>query len=266
MSRVQVPVVLTVAGSDSGGGAGIQADLKTFEAHGCFGTSAITAITAQNTLGVRAVETISPAVVCAQMEAVLEDFPVGAAKTGMLATAAIIEVVAAALAAPADRVPLVVDPVMVATSGAVLLEPDARGALVEQLIPLAWLVTPNLPEAELLSGIVLNDDESAVRAAQWFLDRGARAVLLKGGHGAGATVVDLLVERGGGVTRIERARLASRNTHGTGCTLSAAIAARLASGETLAAAVERSIDYVRGAIERAPELGAGYGPLGFRGA
>lgn len=258
------PVLLTVAGSDSGGGAGIQADLKTFEAHSCFGTSAITAVTAQNTTGVSAVEVLSPDIVRAQIKMVMEDFPVAAVKTGMLATAEIIETVAATLAGIAHRIPIVVDPVMVATSGAVLLEPRASATLVGELFPLATLITPNIPEAELLSGLSLDTEDDLLAAAEWFIDRGAGAVLVKGGHGSGDRVLDLLAERDGAITRIERPRLDSTSTHGTGCTLSSAIAARLALGDQLADAVEGAIGYVRGAIERAPGLGAGHGPLGFR--
>ncbi len=257
--RIDPPVALTIAGSDSGGGAGIQADLKTFHAFGVFGTSAITAITAQNTIGVDAVETVSPALIRAQIDAVARDlFPV-AVKTGMLATAAGIEAVAESIRAAAlDRI--VVDPVMVATSGACLLELDAVNALTERMLPLAALVTPNLPEAEILAGGTIENEADMARAAREIVDLGAGAALIKGGHGEGEEVVDVLWD--GSDQRVWRGpRLATTSTHGTGCTLSAAIAAGLALGAPLSEAVETGLRFTHRAIASAPGLGAGHGPL-----
>ncbi len=253
---VDVPVVLTIAGSDSSGGAGIQADLKTFAAHGCYGASAITAITAQNTLAVRAVHCCPPAIISAQIAAVLDDLPVRAIKTGMLGDRAAVDVVADALWGSARS--LVIDPVLTSSSGRALLEDDAVDLLLDRLLPLASLLTPNLPEAARLAGCDV--DDGGLRAARLLLKRGARAVLVKGGHGTSDVVVDLLVTPDGS-RRFESPRLRSRHTHGTGCTLSAAIAARLALGQGLDDAVEGAIAYVHTAIARAPGLGAGDGPL-----
>jgi hydroxymethylpyrimidine/phosphomethylpyrimidine kinase len=256
-----LPVVLTIAGSDSSGGAGIQADLKTFAALRCFGTSAITALTAQNTTGVRAVAPCPPDVVAAQIDAVVADLPVKAAKTGMLVDAPTIEAVAAALAS--TTFPLVVDPVMISKSGHALLHDDAIDALLTRIVPRAALVTPNLPEAARLTGIALDgtaSDDDVVRAGRALLSRGAQAVLVKGGHAEGDVVVDVLV-RPDGVQRFTSTRHATRHTHGTGCTLSAAIACLLARGFPLEAAVARAVAYVNQAIAQAPGLGEGNGPL-----
>jgi hydroxymethylpyrimidine/phosphomethylpyrimidine kinase len=256
-----LPVVLTVAGSDSSGGAGIQADLKACAALRCFGTSAITAITAQNTVGVRAVVPCPPDAVRAQIAAVVDDLPVAAAKTGMLVDRPTIEAVAQALAS--TTFPLVVDPVLISKSGHALLEDDAVDALLARIVPVAALVTPNLPEAERLTGVTLGagvDDDAIVRAARALLDRGARAVLVKGGHGSGDDVIDVLVTPGG-ARRFHAPRLATRHTHGTGCTLSAAIACQLAHGLDLDDAVDAALRYVHEAIAQAPGLGAGHGPL-----
>jgi hydroxymethylpyrimidine/phosphomethylpyrimidine kinase len=252
------PRLLTIAGSDSGGGAGIQADLKTFAAHGGFGMSVVTAITAQNTVAVTAVHPVPPAVVAAQLRAVIDDLGVDAVKVGMLGGAAITSVVAEALAA-LGATPIVVDPVMVAKSGAVLLADEAVAALVASLLPLATVVTPNLPEAERLAGGPIRDDVEAVEAARRIARAGC-AVLLKGGHREGAEVVDLLVS-GDAVHRFAHPRQETRATHGTGCTLSAAIAARLARGEPLPRAVEGAISYLQAAIASAPGFGAGHGPV-----
>lgn len=258
------PIALTIAGSDSGGGAGIQADLKTFEAHGVFGTSVVTAVTAQNTRGVTAVHPVPTEVVRAQLDAVAVDLRPAAVKTGMLATSALIDQVVDGL--DAHRLtPVVVDPVMVATSGDRLLDEDAVATLVDRLLPRATLVTPNLPEAAILAGHPVAGVEAMEAAARAITERGAEAVLLKGGHLAidGApsdTVVDLLWT-GTTVHRWERPRLHTRHTHGTGCTLSSAIAARLALGDELASAVEGGLRYVHRAIEEAPGLGDGHGPL-----
>ncbi len=254
----RLPVALTVAGSDSGGGAGIQADLKTFHAFGVFGTSVVTAVTAQNTMGVRAVHAIPPEVVRAQVDAVAEDLPVSALKTGMLATATLVETVAEAVEAH-GLAPLVVDPVMVATSGDRLLDPGAEAAVRRRLLPLAALVTPNVPEAEVLTGMEVRTPDAMAEAGARLLELGAGAALLKGGHLEGE-VVDVLVTPQG-VQRWERTRIHTRHTHGTGCTLSAAVAALLARGESLDAAVEGALHFVERAIRSAPGLGGGRGPL-----
>jgi hydroxymethylpyrimidine/phosphomethylpyrimidine kinase len=255
---VPLPRLLTIAGSDSGGGAGIQADLKTFAAHGAYGMSVVTAVTAQNTLGVTAVEVLSVEIVRAQLDAVLGDLGVDAIKIGMLATAAIVQAVADGLAA-APEVPIVLDPVMVAKGGASLLADDAVEALRARLLPLATLVTPNLPEAERLVGRRIAAEADRVAACKALAVNG-RAVLLKGGHGEGEEIVDLLWHHGE-VHRFAHPRQHTRATHGTGCTLSSAIAARLARGEPLATAVGGALDYVQAAIAAAPGLGAGHGPL-----
>jgi hydroxymethylpyrimidine/phosphomethylpyrimidine kinase len=256
-----LPVVLTVAGSDSSGGAGIQADLKTFAALRCFGTSAITALTAQNTTGVRAVAPCPPDVVAAQIDAVVDDLPVAAGKTGMLVDKPTIEAVAKALSS--TSFPLVVDPVLLSKSGHALLADDAVDAMLSLVVPRAAVVTPNLPEAARLTGIALSTtplDDDVVRAGRALVARGAQAALIKGGHASGDVVVDVLVHAGG-VQRFTSTRHATRHTHGTGCTLSAAIACLLARGFPLEAAVARAIAYVNQAIAQAPGLGAGHGPL-----
>ncbi len=253
------PVALTIAGSDSGGGAGIQADLKTFQAFGVFGTSAITAITAQNTEGVTAIQKVDPEIVAAQIRAVVADLEPAAAKTGMLADAPIIEAVAGAIRETGPQ-KLVIDPVMVAKSGDRLLEEAAVAALRESLLPLAEVVTPNLPEAAILTGRSVETVDDMKAAARALLDRGARTALIKGGHLEGDTLVDLFFD---GVDWHEwrESRLQTRHTHGTGCTLSAAIGAGLAIGRAPAEAVEAARQYTRRAIETAPGLGRGHGPL-----
>jgi len=253
------PVALTIAGSDSGGGAGIQADLKTFAAHGVYGLSAITAVTAQNTVAVTGVQEIEPELVSSQIAAVVSDFPVGAAKTGMLSSAAIIRVVAKALDDHELRV--VVDPVMVAKSGDRLLRPDAVDALRNDLLPRATLLTPNVPEASDLTGLPVEDEDDMRAAGEKLLGMGAPAVLMKGGHLDGEAVVDLLLD-GSRVLRLRSHRIHTRATHGTGCTLSAAVAANLALGRTLPVAVKRARQYLRTAMLRAAPLGEGHGPLG----
>lgn len=253
------PVALTIAGSDSGGGAGIQADLKTFAAHGVYGVSAITAVTAQNTLGVRGVQEIEPGLVAAQIDAVAADFPVAAAKTGMLSSAAIIRAVAEAV--EAHRLRVVVDPVMVAKSGDRLLRPAAVEALSVELLPRAALLTPNLPEAADLTGLAVEGEQDMRAAGERLLELGAPAVLLKGGHLEGAEILDLFLD-GDGVFSFRDPRIRTRATHGTGCTLSAAVAANLARGQELREAVARARDYLRAAMLRAAPLGAGCGPLG----
>ena len=254
--------VLSIAGSDSGGGAGIQADLKTFAALGCYGMTAITALTAQNTQGVRAIHGVPPQMLRDQIDAVIEDIGAHAVKIGMLHSPEIVNVVAEAI----DRHALanvVLDPVMVATSGAVLIDSPAIAVLVQQLFPRAVLVTPNLDEAALLVGRALRNAQDMEAAADELLARGARAVLIKGGHLPGDTVIDLLVTASGARHWMKAPRIQSANTHGTGCSLSSAIAAGLASGEPLVAAVELARDYVRAAMLAGATVrtGAGSGPL-----
>lgn len=251
---------LTIAGSDSGGGAGIQADLRTFQAHGVFGTSAITAVTAQNTMGVRAVVALSPAMVIAQIDAVADDFSLAATKIGMLANADIITVVAAALGRH-HLGPVVIDPVMVAKGGDSLLADDAVAALRDVLLPRATLITPNIPEAEALTGIRIATVADMRAAAQQLLATGAQAVVIKGGHLDGPAT-DVYADRFG-IEELTAPRIASTHTHGTGCTFSSAVAARLALGDPLKQAVREAKTYVRRAIERAPHLGHGHGPLGL---
>ena len=252
--------VLVVAGSDSGGGAGIQADIKTLTALGAYAATAVTALTVQDTRGVRDVLPVPPAFVAAQMRAVLDDIGADAMKTGMLADAATIDAVCDALDAHGGRPALVLDPVMVAKGGQALLAPAALATLKRRLLPHAAVLTPNVPEAEVLSGSTIADEAGLWRAAEALLTLGVPAVLLKGGHLPGESVVDLLATESG--TAIFRApRIVSRHTHGTGCTLVGAIAAGLAQGMTLRPSVERARAYVRAAIAAAPGYGAGHGPL-----
>ncbi len=257
-STARIPIALTIAGSDSSGGAGIQADLKTFSAFGVYGASVLTALTAQNTRGVQGVEPVRPQFVEAQIASVLDDLDVRAIKTGMLANSAIVSAVAAALARVPD-IPVVVDPVMVATSGDRLLTPDAIAAYKAELFPRATLVTPNLPEAAALLGVgIAGSEDDAIGQARAIAAFGSRAVLVKGGHGHGATAVDILIS-GGGVARLTAPRIDTLHTHGTGCTLSAAIAALLARGEDLEPAVRRAKAYVSAAIAAGRLLGVGHG-------
>ena len=260
--KFEYPRVLSIAGSDSGGGAGIQADLKTFSALGCFGMTAITALTAQNTCGVRAIHGVPPQMLRDQIDAVMEDIGADAVKIGMLHAPEIVRTVAEAI----DRHALknvVFDPVMVATSGAVLIDQSAIDVLVHELFPRVTVITPNLDEAALLVGRPLHSVEDMEQAAQELLGKGARAVLLKGGHLPGDTVVDLLVTATGETFRREAPRIHSPNSHGTGCTLSSAIAAHLALGATLIDAVEHARTYVRGALLAGAivRTGNGSGPL-----
>jgi len=260
--KFQYPRLLSIAGSDSGGGAGIQADLKTFSALGCFGMTAITALTAQNTTGVRAIHAVPPDMLRDQIDAVLEDIGVDAVKVGMLHSPEIVQAVASAI----DRHALpyvVLDPVMVATSGAVLIDSPAITALVRELFGRAVLITPNLDEASLLVGRTLRSEDDMQAAAHELLAKGANAVLIKGGHLAGEVVSDLLQISGAAPHWMRAPRIATANTHGTGCTLSSAIAAYLALGYTLADAVEAARTYVRGALAAgaAVKTGHGGGPL-----
>jgi hydroxymethylpyrimidine/phosphomethylpyrimidine kinase len=250
--------VLIIAGSDSGGGAGIQADIKTATALGGHAATAITAVTVQNTLGVHGVYPIPLPVIEAQARAVLDDIGTDVVKTGMLGDAAVVEL-AARLIEAADA-PAVIDPVMVAKGGTALLDAGAVAALKEWLIPRAALLTPNAPEAAALTGLTVETTDDLQRAGEALLALGAAAVLMKGGHVAGARVVDLLMTPYA-TTRYETGRIETRHTHGTGCTLASACAAGLAQGLSLDAAVERARDYVLEAIRRAPGFGAGHGPL-----
>jgi hydroxymethylpyrimidine/phosphomethylpyrimidine kinase len=262
------PKALTIAGSDSGGGAGIQADLKTFAAFGVYGCSVITAVTAQNTQGVSAIKAISPSMVRKQLESVLSDIRPDVLKTGMLANADVVQVVAAVLRA-APRIPLVLDPVMLSKSGDALLAPDAVAVLKELLLPLADLVTPNVPEAEALTGTRLNSDEDFEAAARHLYAMGARAVLLKGGHrprfqadsdSTPGEVIDLLYD--GQEFRLIRDRWVNTpHTHGIGCTLASAIAAGLAHGMELYPAVLQARAYLTRAMEAAFAIGQGIGPV-----
>jgi len=252
---------LTIAGSDSGGGAGIQADLKTFAAHGVYGTSALTAVTAQNTRGVDAWEPVSTELVIAQIEAVAVDFAPAAVKTGMLATGAIVEAVAATIA-ELDLPNLVVDPVMIATGGGRLLDEDAIAAMRLELFKRAEIVTPNIPEAEVLAETRIESVEDMLSAARRILQMGPRVVLLKGGHlDNGPEIVDIVCSRGRAF-ELRGTRIDTRHTHGTGCTLASAIAARLARGDAIEEAIRGARTYLDGAIRHAPALGAGHGPLG----
>jgi hydroxymethylpyrimidine/phosphomethylpyrimidine kinase len=258
------PIALTIAGSDSGGGAGIQADLKTFEAFDVFGTSVVTAVTAQNTVGVDAALAMPVELVRAQIRAVLGDLPPTAAKTGMLATAEIAVAVIDTLPA-VGALRLVVDPVMVATSGDRLLAADGVDVIRSRFLPAALIVTPNLAEAELLTGRDVRDRFGMSEAARRLVGAGAAAALVKGGHLSGDRILDVLWD-GTKETVWEASRIRSTETHGTGCTLSAAITAGLASGRELLEAVDEAIAYTRRAISSAPGLGRGHGPLDHSGA
>lgn len=252
-------IALTIAGSDSGGGAGIQADLRTFAALRVFGTSVVTALTAQNTRTVTNVFVTPPDMVAAQLAAVLDDLPPAAMKTGMLADAATVETVAEILAARGKGIPLVVDPVMISKSGAALLASDAVKSVIARLLPLAAIVTPNLPEAEALCGRPVDSPERVREAAKAIAGLGARAVLVKGGHATGDVVEDVLWD-GTDFTVLSGPRLATTSTHGTGCTLSAAIVAWLARGATPVDAVRRARRFLEGALAAARPLGGGHGP------
>lgn len=251
---------LTIAGSDSGGGAGIQADLKTFAAHGVYGTSAITALTAQNTRGVTAIHVVPAEFVTQQIEAVVGDIGCDAVKTGMLATAAIVEATAAAVEA-LDLPSLVVDPVMIAKGGDRLLDVDAVHAIKSTLLRLARVVTPNLPEAEVLSGVRITSLDDMRKAAHAILKMGPQSVILKGGHLAGPESIDLLVHAKGELV-LSAPRLDVRHTHGTGCTFAAAVAARLARGDALDEAARVAKEYVTGAMRHGIDVGTGHQPLG----
>jgi hydroxymethylpyrimidine/phosphomethylpyrimidine kinase len=255
-----VPIALTIAGSDSSGGAGIQADLKTFTALGVYGASVLTALTAQNTQGVQGVLPVEPSFVAQQIRSVMSDLHVGAAKTGMLATASVITAVVATLK-EFPEIPLVVDPVMVATSGDVLLEPEAIDAVRHTLLPRARVVTPNLPEAARLLETTMAVSEAAIEEQGREICRrfGCKAVLMKGGHGSSAEAADLLIEGDGAMLRLATPRIDTRHTHGTGCTLSAAIAALLATGADLKEAVQRAKVFIQEAITQGAHNPVGKG-------
>jgi hydroxymethylpyrimidine/phosphomethylpyrimidine kinase len=253
-----VPKALTVAGSDSGGGAGIQADLKTFSAFQVFGMSVLTAVTAQNSVGVTAVYNLPPELVTQQLDAVLDDFGADAVKVGMLSTAGIIRAVAARLRTP-GQTPIVLDPVMIAKSGDPLLQPEARAALIEAMLPIATVVTPNLHEASVLADMPVATETDMEEAARRIHARGPRHVLVKGGH-LKDSATDILYD-GRAVTRFPAPRLESSNTHGTGCTYSAAIAAGLAHGKPLPTAIGEAKAYVTAAIREGFQVGRGVGAL-----
>ncbi len=254
------PTALTIAGSDSSGGAGIQADIKTFFALGVYGASVITAITAQNTRGIHSVYSLPAAVVSAQLHAVLDDIPFGALKIGMLANLEILQALTSVLhETVAPLPPIILDPVLVSSSGKLLLDVDARSALVDELFPHVALLTPNLPEAALLLGVAsIGDVEDAARQ---LLALGPQAVLIKGGHGSGDLLTDVLVTASGETHKFTNVRLHCDHTHGTGCTLSAAIAANIALGHPLNTAVERSIDWLHSAIAAGWSPGENPGPV-----
>ena len=252
-------VALTIAGSDSGAAAGIQADLKTFAAHNVYGLTAITAVTAQNTLGVATYQALPADLVIAQIEAVVSDFGVHAAKTGMLPNAAIVEAVAAAV--NDLEIPLlVVDPVMIATSGDRLLDDEAVAAMKSELFKRALTVTPNIPEAEALTGIEIRSDSNRREAARVLASFGAKTVIIKGGHLATSDISDLLFD-GRDFHDLRNERVPGGSTHGTGCSFAAAIASHLALGQTLPDAIRMAQRYVAGAIRHAPGLGRGQGPI-----
>ena len=256
--KKDTPRVLVIAGSDSSGGAGIQADIKTITALGGYATTTITALTVQNTLGVQDILPVAGVFIEAQMTAVLVDIGTDAIKTGMLGSKGVVLAVAANIP---EGIPVVVDPVMVATSGDSLMDKDAISALKEKLIPKATLLTPNIPEAEILSGQKIKTEADMKAAGGALLGLGATAVLLKGGHMEGDKILDLLITKNDR-TEFRHERVKTTNTHGTGCTLSSAIALGLASGLDIKKAVEMGIDYVLQALANAPDFGAGIGPLG----
>ncbi|MFP9112582.1 bifunctional hydroxymethylpyrimidine kinase/phosphomethylpyrimidine kinase [Flavobacterium sp. RHBU_3] len=260
--KYKYPVVLTIAGSDSGGGAGIQADLKTFSALGCFGTSVITALTAQNTLGVTGIHSVPPDFVKAQMEAVLTDIRPDAIKIGMVHTPALVEAIANTLA-DYPEIPVVFDPVMIASSGHRLIEEETVSALVEKLFPIATLITPNLDEAALLAGMPIASVNEMHTAGDKIMELGCKALLLKGGHLTTAHLTSLLYEADKAPIAFTSEKIDTQNMHGSGCTLSSAIAAFLARGYALPQAVGQAQDYVHNAIVAGADVltGTGHGPL-----
>lgn len=259
MAPSNPPLALTIAGSDPSGGAGIQADLKTFEAHGVYGMSVITALTAQNTLGVQGVEMVPSVFVRQQLDVVVDDIGVDAAKTGMLGSAAVMGAVAAGVAHHGIDA-LVVDPVAASKHGDALLEPDALEALREHIVPRALVATPNVGEVELLTGVTVTTPDDLPRAAAAVLELGCRWALVKGGHLAGGQASDLLTD-GRHVEWLHAPRLDARDTHGTGCTLAAALTARLAAGDGIVEAARRAKEYLHGSLRHGVRIGAGIGPV-----
>lgn len=262
MSKKYIPT-LTIAGSDSSGGAGIQADIKTMSALGCYAMSVITAVTAQNTCGVVGVDPISPEIIEAQLLSVLEDIPPKSIKTGMLYDSSVIRTVAKILSEKAKNISIVVDPVMVATSGDSLLQNEAADCLKNELLPLATLVTPNIPEAEVLSGIQIESIEQADQAGAKLLELGVEAVLIKGGHSNSQQAIDILYTSDGAREIFRADRIDSNNTHGTGCTLSSAIASFLAREFSLVDSIKQAKEYLTAAIESGKDvqIGHGHGPV-----
>ncbi|TBO44907.1 bifunctional hydroxymethylpyrimidine kinase/phosphomethylpyrimidine kinase [Pedobacter kyonggii] len=255
--------VLTIAGSDSGGGAGIQADLKTFSALGCFGTSVITAVTAQNTMGVRSVHGIPAEMIKDQLQAVLDDIAPVAIKIGMINRAEVVQVIEKELKTYNQYVPVILDPVMVATSGDRLIEPDTVIELVGKLFPLVTLVTPNIDEAIILSGQEIHNLADMITAGRKIIGKGAKAVLIKGGHLIGPIIYDVFISGNDAPVVLESAFITSKNLHGTGCTLSSAIAAEMAKGNALLVAIKNAKDYISQALQAGCEVktGKGNGPL-----
>lgn len=255
--------VLTIAGSDSGGGAGIQADLKTFSALGCFGTSVITAVTAQNTMGVRAVHGIPAEMIKDQLQAVLEDIAPVAIKIGMINRAEVVQVIEKEIKAYTKQVPVILDPVMVATSGHRLIEPDTINELIAKLFPIVSLVTPNIDEAVILADQEIYNLDDMIAAGRKIIEKGAKAVFVKGGHLAGPVIYDVLIAGNDAPVILESAFINSKNLHGTGCTLSSAIAAEMAKGNDLLAAIKNAKNYISNALQAGSEVktGQGNGPL-----
>jgi len=258
-TRTTQPVALTIAGSDPSGGAGLQADLKTFHQHGVYGMSVVTLITVQNTQSVSRVDVLDPTLVLQQLDAVLSDLPPGAIKTGALGNAAVISAVADGLSL--SRVPLVVDPVMISKHGHALISPDAVEVLIHRLLPLTTLLTPNTHEAGALLGRTIDTLEQAEAAGRELVRRGPRAVLVKGGHLSGAEATDVLVTREGAVLHVSSPRVESKHTHGTGCTYASAIAANLAKGQSLEGSVRAAKEWLSRAIAQPPDVGHGIGPV-----
>lgn len=260
--KYRYPVALTIAGSDSGGGAGIQADIKTFSSLGVFGATAITAVTAQNTKGVRCIQAISPDILAGQIEAVRDDFMVDAIKIGMLNNQEAVELVADILPT-FGNIPMILDPVMISTSGCKLLEDDAIRSIEERLFPIATLLTPNIPEAEFLSGIKINNENDIYSAARIIFGKGCSSLLIKGGHIKGERMVDRLFIKGEEPIALTSPTVETFNTHGTGCTLSSAIAAFMALGNGLHDAVSMAKEYINSALDAGSDvhIGEGHGPL-----
>ncbi|MGM9477740.1 bifunctional hydroxymethylpyrimidine kinase/phosphomethylpyrimidine kinase [Pedobacter sp. GSP4] len=255
--------VLTIAGSDSGGGAGIQADLKTFSALGCYGTTVITAVTAQNTLGVRTVHAIPTEIIKDQLQAVLDDIQLAAIKIGMINRAEVVAVIETELKAYGTETPIVLDPVMVATSGHRLIEPDTVTQLIKKLFPLVSLVTPNIDEAIILAEQPISNLDDMIAAGRKIIGKGAKAVLVKGGHLSGAVIYDVFIAGNEAPVILESVFIASKNLHGTGCTLSSAIAAEMAKGCNLLLAIKNAKNYISKALWAGAEVktGQGNGPL-----